>query len=146
MGRFKQGRYEVQNPKKYKGNPHKVVYRSGWERDVFIFLDNSDSVVEWNSECVILPYFDSTKVKNRKYLVDVYVEFTNGKKYLWEIKPANKLIKPPNNKTNQLIEHINIMEKKVAAMNYCKALRIQGIDISYKFVSIIKGKFRIISP
>ena len=39
MANTYQGKYKVKNRDKYNGNADDVVYRSGWEKQVMIFLD-----------------------------------------------------------------------------------------------------------
>jgi len=36
------GKYNPINPKKYKGNPSKVIYRSLWERKLMVYCDMND--------------------------------------------------------------------------------------------------------
>ena len=50
------GKYIPVNPKKYRGNPSKVTYRSLWERKLMVYCDNTKAVLEWGSEEVIIPY------------------------------------------------------------------------------------------
>ena len=40
------GRYTPKNPNKYKGNPHRIVYRSLWERKFMKYCDFNDAVLE----------------------------------------------------------------------------------------------------
>ena len=51
------GRYQVKNPKKYKGDYTKVVYRSLWERNVFRWCDDNPKVKNCSSEEIIVPYY-----------------------------------------------------------------------------------------
>ena len=51
------GRYQVRNPKKYLGDPTKVVYRSSWELRAFQWCDSNPSVKGWSSEEVVIPYY-----------------------------------------------------------------------------------------
>ena len=50
------GRYIAKKPKKYRGDPHKIIYRSLWERKFMVYCDTTESVIEWGSEEVIIPY------------------------------------------------------------------------------------------
>ena len=50
------GRYIPKNPKKYKGDHSKVIYRSLWERRFMVYCDSSDFIIEWGSEEIIIPY------------------------------------------------------------------------------------------
>ncbi|QEG05440.1 head completion protein [Shigella phage JK32] len=89
------GKYKPENPEKYKGNNlHKITYRSSWELHIMKFLDRSPSVAKWNSECVIIPYWSSADKRSRKYHMDFWVKFVDGKEFLWEVKPAKETIPP----------------------------------------------------
>lgn len=144
MSRYKQGNYKVKNRIKYAGNPDKVYYRSSWELKIFEMMDLNSMVKKWNSEEIIIPYYDSIKKKKRKYYTDIYAEFTNGKIYIFEIKPSNKLIRPDGKNLKLLAEHVNILEKANSAHMYCQVLKRKGVNIKFAFLSLIKGKFQII--
>lgn len=59
-------------------------YRSSWELAVMKYLDLADNVTYWNSECLRISYINVTK---RWYVPDFLVEFIDGRKEIWEIKP-----------------------------------------------------------
>jgi hypothetical protein len=45
-----QGMYQPRNPKKYKGDPSKIVFRSSWERLFMEWLDlNPDVYIYQNA-------------------------------------------------------------------------------------------------
>ena len=50
------GKYQPKNPKKYVGDSSHVHYRSLWERKFMVYCDTNNSIVEWGSEEVIIPY------------------------------------------------------------------------------------------
>jgi len=50
MGKFHQGKYVVKNKDKYVGDVKNVIYRSGWEKKVFLRLDINPNVLKWGSE------------------------------------------------------------------------------------------------
>ena len=62
----RKGRYKPKNPKKYKGDPRNIIYRSGWERDVMSWLDSRTDVLWWQSEEKCFWYFDQMKKQNRR--------------------------------------------------------------------------------
>src|SRR5271157_260192 len=62
-----------------------VEYESSLERDFFLVCHHSPDVVKFQHQPVTITYLD-TRDKSRKYTPDIYVEFTNGIKYLFEIK------------------------------------------------------------
>jgi len=92
------GRYTVDNPSKYAGDPTRVIYRSLWELKFMKWCDTNDSVLEWGSEEYIIPYLSPVDKRIHRYFVDFYVKIRDktGKtqKYLIEIKPS-KFTRPP---------------------------------------------------
>ncbi len=83
---YYQGRYKIQNPKKYKGDPNEVIYRSGWEKSCFQWCDSNTNVVEWSSETIIVPYIYDVDNKHHRYFVDLYIKLKD-KTLLVEVKP-----------------------------------------------------------
>ena len=49
------GRYTPENPKKYIGDPSKIVYRSSWERRFMIYCDRNPLILSWASEELAIP-------------------------------------------------------------------------------------------
>ena len=95
------GRYIPLNPKKYRGNPSQVIYRSLWERKLMVYCDRNDKVLEWGSEEVIIPYMSPKDGKLHRYFPDFYmkVKQTNGtnKKFIIEVKPKIQSKQPNKN-------------------------------------------------
>lgn len=100
-------RFKPTNPKKYVGNVNEIVSRSSWETKMFRWCDDNPSVLKWNSEDIVIPYFSSADEKMRKYHIDVYaaIKMADGsvKQYLIEIKPDSQTKKPTKRgrKTNE---------------------------------------------
>jgi hypothetical protein len=94
------GKYKPRNPKKYLGDPSKIVYRSLWERKFMVFCDENDSVLSWGSEEVVVPYRSPKDNKIHRYFVDFIVEVQkkDGIKEvsLIEIKPKKQCMEPKN--------------------------------------------------
>jgi len=98
------GVYKVKNPAKYRGDHTKVIYRSMWERHVMKHLDESEQVVEWSSEEVVIPYLYEVDHAYHRYFPDFLVKYTNGKTILIEVKPAKETKAPTGTKrTKQYI-------------------------------------------
>ena len=68
-----------------------VEYESCLERDFFLICNHAPDVIKFQHQPVTISYLD-IKNKNRKYSPDVYVEFTNGKKALFEIKYLSEIM------------------------------------------------------
>ena len=96
------GKYKPQNPHKYTGNPTNIVYRSLWERKFMVFCDTQESVIEWVSEEVVVPYISPIDNRPHRYYVDFLVTLNrkNGIKetLLIEIKPKKQCSAPPKRK------------------------------------------------
>ena len=93
------GRYTPKNPKKYKGDYHNIIYRSSWERKFMVYCDNSDNILEWGSEEVIITYLSPWDGKIHRYFPDFYIKVKQSdgglKKFIIEVKPK-KQCKPPD--------------------------------------------------
>ena len=98
MGKFHQGKYTVKNKYKYVGDISNVVYRSGWEKKVFLMLDNNSNILKWGSELMPIPYYSKVDQKTRRYYPDVFVKYKdkNGEIItdVIEVKPF-KETQPP---------------------------------------------------
>ena len=123
------GYYKPKNPKKYRGNPSRIVYRSLWERKYMIYCDSTPSILEWGSEEIIIPYRSPLDGKSHRYYPDFYIKVRekSGKisKYIVEIKPK-KQTKPPYGKDKRTRAYKNAVltfaknkAKWNAAENYC---------------------------
>lgn len=143
---FKPGKhikFVPKNKNKYIGNFNQIIARSTWELKFFNWCDNNPNVLKWNSEGLIISYFDSQQNKWRKYYTDVYMELVNKdgeiKKYVVEIKPK-KETKPPRkskNKSkktiiNEQITYQNNQDKWFAAKDYCSKHGFKFIILTEK--------------
>jgi hypothetical protein len=117
--KFHQGFYSPKNPQKYIGKLDNIIYRSGLELKLFRWADNNANVLEWNSEEIAVPYFDSVQKKNRKYFIDAYVKIKEGdnvKKYLIEVKPWKQTQEP---KVTKKKKKSNLLYEQVMWKNNC---------------------------
>ena len=125
------GKYIPNNPKKYKGNPSQVIYRSLWERKVMVYCDRNDKVIEWGSEEVIVPYRSPWDGKIHRYFPDLYMKVEqksgNVKKFLIEVKPKSQCkspVKNPKRKTRNWYKQVKAwginQAKWKSAEEYCK--------------------------
>ena len=95
------GLYKPLYPKKYRGNPSRIVYRSLWEKKYMKYCDHTASILEWGSEEIIIPYRSPIDNRVHRYYPDFYIKVRekSGKvsRYIVEIKPK-KQTKPPYGK------------------------------------------------
>lgn len=127
------GIYKVKNKSKYLGNSNNVVFRSLWERQTFIWADNSNDVVKWGSEEIIIPYFCELDKKVHRYFVDLILELKNGNKLLVEIKPKKETIPPtPTSKTSR--RYLTESYKYIKNKNKWDAAEIFAQQHGFQFV------------
>ncbi len=88
------GRFTPVNLEKYKGDFRKITYRSSWEQFFMRWLDNHPNVVKWNSEEVIIPYFSNADGKKRRYFMDFWCRFDDGREFFFEVKPKKETLPP----------------------------------------------------
>ena len=134
MTKYKQGRYTVRNYLKYDGDPTNVYYRSGWEKLAFLWLDNSEACVKWNSEEIVIPYRSPVDGEVHRYYPDLKATIkqrdVSVKTFLIEIKPFDQTIPPKNTRNKKaLMESVATYQinqaKWVAAKSYCES---KGFD------------------
>ena len=92
------GKYHPSFPRKYKGDPTNIIYRSLWERKFMVYCDKNQNILEWASEEIAIPYRSPIDNRVHRYFPDFYmkVKETNGKikNYMIEVKPAKQTIPP----------------------------------------------------
>ena len=92
------GRYIPANPKKYKGDPSNIIYRSLWERKFMVYCDANDRILEWGSEEFFIPYRSPLDGKVHRYFPDFYVKVKTKegklKKWVVEVKPKAQTTPP----------------------------------------------------
>lgn len=124
------GKFLPKNKNKYIGNYNNIIYRSSWELKFMKYCDLRESVLQWGSEELIIPYYSPIDKKMHRYFPDFFMKVRNAKgeikKYLVEIKPE-KFTKPPSNtkrKTKHYLTEVNqyIVNqcKWLAAEEFCK--------------------------
>ena len=123
------GRYQPNNPLKYKGNFKNIIYRSLWEKKFMKYCDSNQNILEWGSEEYIIPYRSPLDNKIHRYFPDFYIkvnEKSGGiKKYLIEIKPKRQCTKPKVQKTKsrgylyEVYEYARNQAKWKAAKSFC---------------------------
>lgn len=126
-----QGRFYPKNKKKYKGDSSNIIYRSLWERKFMNYCDLTESVLEWQSEEIIIPYLSPIDNKIHRYFPDFLIRIKESsgetKTYLIEVKPKKQTIEPeknPKRRTKRWLNEVYTWQvnqaKWKAAEEFCK--------------------------
>ena len=123
------GKYQPSFPKKYKGDPTNIIYRSLWERKFMRYCDLNENILEWGSEEIIVPYRSPVDRRVHRYFPDFYIKIKESnntiKKYLIEIKPKKQTVPPkkPQRQTKgylrEAYEYAKNQSKWAAAREFC---------------------------
>lgn len=123
------GKYSPSFPKKYKGDPTNIIYRSLWERKFMKYCDLNENILEWGSEEIALPYVSPIDNRVHRYFPDFYIKVReqNGqiKKYIIEIKPAKQTKEREKKKkitkgyVYEVVEYAKNQAKWQAAKEFC---------------------------
>ncbi len=127
----KSGKYYPRYPRKYRGDPTNIVYRSLWERKFMNYCDITESVNEWASEEFQNPYRSPLDNKVHRYFPDFFLKYndTNGKRrsMVVEVKPDKETKMPitnPKRRTKSWAYSVRTwainQAKWKAAREYCK--------------------------
>ena len=144
------GKYHPKNPKKYVGNSARIYYRSLWERKFMVYCDTNNSIIEWGSEEVIIPYISPWDGRVHRFFPYFYIKVRQKdgglKKFIIEVKPKKQCtppVKTPKRKTKRWYKEIKtwgVNEAKwKSAVKWCKnnhmefqILTEDHLDIRYK--------------
>ena len=123
------GRYQPNNPLKYKGNFRNIIYRSLWELKFMKYCDSNQNILEWGSEEIVVPYRSPIDNRYHRYFPDFYIKVREStgkiKKYINEVKPQKQCIEPKVQKKKtrsyvyQVCEYAKNQAKWKAAEEYC---------------------------
>ena len=140
------GKYQPSYPKKYRGDPTNIIYRSLWERKFMVYCDLNENIIEWGSEELVLPYRSPVDNRIHRYFPDFYIKVKEStgqiKKYIIEIKPQRQTVEPkvPQRKTKgyiyEVVEYAKNQAKWKAAKEWC-------LDRGYEFKILTENELGI---
>ena len=129
------GIYKLSNPKKYAGNPNRIVYRSNWERRFMVYCDKNPEITLWASEELPIPYKNPIDKKVHRYFPDFIIKTAKGKKYMIEIKPKKYTIppKPGKRKTKRFFgEQLEYIKNRRGISEGCSEVATPNSVSMYK--------------
>tara|TARA_B100001094_G_scaffold329244_1_gene391560 strand:- start:5 stop:439 length:435 start_codon:yes stop_codon:yes gene_type:complete len=140
------GKFSPTNPKKYRGDPTKIIWRSTWERKFMRWCDTKSSVTKWASEEIIIPYRSPKDGKIHRYYPDFYMKTREiggkVKESIIEIKPLKQCSPPkqPKRKTAKykaecLTYAVNQAKWKYAS-KWCKERNLSFVVLTEKDLNV----------
>ena len=143
------GKYQPSHPRKYKGDPTNITFRSLWERKFMNWCDQNANVLEWSSEEIIIPY-RGPDGKPHRYFPDFYMKQRQNdgkiKRYVIEVKPLKQCSPPkrPKRQTKGYIreafEYARNQAKWKEAREWCADRQWEFKVITEKELGISYGK------
>jgi len=140
------GKYQPSHPKKYKGDPTNIIYRSLWERKFMVYCDKNENILEWGSEEIIVPYRSPLDNRYHRYFPDFYIKVREStgkiKKMIIEIKPFKQCMEPKVQKRKtkgyiyEVVEYAKNQAKWKAAEEWC-------LDRGYEFKVLTENELGI---
>lgn len=132
-GKPRKSMYVAKNPQKYVGDVKDIVCRSSWEVRLCHWMDVNDSVLQWSSETIIIPYTSAHDGRRHRYYPDFWCRIAQRdgsppKMFILEVKPHAETLPPKRggNKTEksfqyQLATYLRNKSKWEAAHAYCQS-------------------------
>jgi hypothetical protein len=103
--KFYKGKFKPKNPKKYKGDPTNIIYRSLWEKKTMEWLDTNNNVIQWSSEEFCIPYRSPVDNKIHRYFPDFWMKAKQSKgnieEFVLEVKPKAQCEAPERKKKKE---------------------------------------------
>jgi len=130
MRKYHQGKYKIKNRDKYLGDPDNIIYRSSWELKMLQYLDNTQDIISFSSEEIVIPYVSPADGKYHRYFPDFFVNIRSRdgtiRSMILEVKPHSQSIEPVIKKNitkryiNEVVTYGVNQAKWKAAEEYCK--------------------------
>ena len=125
------GKFRPKRPKKYKGDPTQIIYRSLWEKKFMEYCDLTESISQWQSEEFWIPYKSPLDNRVHRYFPDFFIKYRDGngkrRSVVIEVKPKKETKMPPTNpkkRTKSWAYSVKMwainQAKWKAANEYCK--------------------------
>jgi len=120
------GKFKPNNPKKYRGDPTNIIYRSRWESRFMSYLDSHTEVIEWASEEFSIPYKSPIDGRVHRYFPDFYVKTKSSDgtivESVIEIKPLYQTKEPkPNKNKNRYLTEVKTYMINSSKWRYAQA-------------------------
>lgn len=142
------GKFTPTHPEKYVGDAKNIIYRSSYELRFMKWCDTNDSILQWNSEEIVIPYISPVDNRPHRYFVDFTIQVKNKagevKTYLIEVKPFKftQAPQPPKRRTRQFLQEVmqwGVNQAKWdAAKSFAKSRGWEFMLITEKDLGLVK--------
>ena len=131
------GKFRPKRPKKYKGDPTQIIYRSLWEKKFMEYCDLTENISQWQSEEFWIRYKSPLDNKVHRYFPDFFIKYRDalGKKrnVVIEVKPAKQLKMPKKNPKKRTKSWVYEVQTYVVNQAKWKAAESYCADRKYEF-------------
>ena len=129
------GTFYPSNPAKCK-NKKEIKFKSKLEYLLMRYLDKNPMIAEWDYEKVVVPYFDKTLNRRRRYFIDFVAKikcgFNTTKTSYIEVKSKKETVKPEKTARQSL-------------KTYNESLRVCKWEAARKFATAHGSQFIVIT-
>ena len=131
------GKFRPKRPKKYKGDPTQIIYRSLWEKKFMEYCDLTASISEWQSEEFWIPYKSPLDNRVHRYFPDFFIKYRDAlgkiRNVVIEVKPAKQLKMPKKNPKKRTKSWAYEVQTYVVNQAKFKAAEAYCADRKYEF-------------
>ncbi len=131
------GKFRPKRPKKYKGDPTQIIYRSLWEKKFMEYCDLTENISQWQSEEFWIPYKSPLDNKIHRYFPDFFIKYRDAlgkmRNVVIEVKPAKQLKMPKKNPKKRTKSWAYEVQTYVVNQAKWKAAESYCADRKYEF-------------
>ena len=131
------GKFRPKRPKKYKGDPTGIIYRSLWEKKFMEYCDLTESISQWQSEEFWIPYKSPLDNRVHRYFPDFFIKYRDAqgkmRNVVIEVKPAKQLKMPKKNPKKRTKSWAYEVQTYVVNQAKWKAAESYCADRKYEF-------------
>ena len=131
------GKFRPKRPKKYKGDPTQIIYRSLWEKKFMEYCDLTESISQWQSEEFWIPYKSPLDNRVHRYFPDFFIKYRDAhgkmRNVVIEVKPAKQLKMPKKNPKKRTKSWAYEVQTYVVNQAKWKAAESYCADRKYEF-------------
>ncbi len=142
------GKFRPKRPKKYKGDPTQIIYRSLWEKKFMEYCDLTESISQWQSEEFWIPYKSPLDNRVHRYFPDFFIKYRDAhgkmRNVVIEVKPAKQLKMPKKNPRKRTKSWAYEVQTYVVNQAKWKAAESYCADRKYEFKIMTEKELGIV--